>query len=152
MKPHKWVQPKQMAVSSVAQKAEGLGLEGISVNGLDVLETYQSVKHAVEKARSGGGPTVIEVRVNRMTPHSSDDDDRSYRSKEEIEAMKAQDPLDMYRTHLTQEGVLNQAAEDEMQARAKAAVDEAIQFAEEAPFPDIEDASFPVFVEDIQNA
>lgn len=145
-------QPKQMAVSSVAQKAEGLGLEGISVNGLDVLETYHSVKHAVEKARSGGGPTVIEVRVNRMTPHSSDDDDRSYRSKEEIEAMKAQDPLEMYRAHLTQEGVLNQATEDEMQTRAKAAVDEAIQFAEEAPFPDIEDASFPVFVEDIQNA
>jgi len=145
-------QPMQMAVSSVAQKAEGLGLEGVSVNGLDVLETYQSVKHAVEKARSGGGPTVIEVRVNRMTPHSSDDDDRSYRSKEEIEAMKAQDPLEMYRAHLMQEGVLNQATEDELQTRAKAAVDEAIQFAEQAPFPDIEDASFPVFVEDIKNA
>ena len=144
-------QPKQMAVSSVAQKAKGLGLEGISVNGLDVLETYQSVKRAVDKARSGGGPTVIEVCVSRMTPHSSDDDDRSYRSKEEIEAMKAQDPLDMYRAHLMQEGVLNQAAEDELQTRAKAAVEEAIQFAEQAPFPDIEDASFPVFVEDIQN-
>ena len=144
-------QPKQMAVSSVAQKAKGLGLEGVSVNGLDVLETYQSVKRAVDKARSGGGPTVIEVCVSRMTPHSSDDDDRSYRSKEEIEAMKAQDPLDMYRAHLMQEGVLNQAAEDELQTRAKAAVEEAIQFAEQAPFPDIEDASFPVFVEDIQN-
>jgi 2-oxoisovalerate dehydrogenase E1 component alpha subunit len=141
-----------MAVSSVAEKAEGLGLEGISVNGLDVLETYQSVKGAVDKARSGGGPTVVEVRVNRMTPHSSDDDDRSYRSKEEIEVMKAQDPLEMYRAHLTQEGILSQATEDELQTRAKAAVDEAIQFAEQAPFPDIEDASFPVFVEDIRNA
>jgi 2-oxoisovalerate dehydrogenase E1 component alpha subunit len=145
-------QPKQMAVSSVAEKAEGLGLEGISVNGLDVRETYRIVKEAVDKARRGGGPTVIEAKVNRMTPHSSDDDDRSYRAREEIEAMKAEDPLEMFRARLTEENVLSTAIEDELQARAKAMVEEAIKFAEQAPYPDVEDASYPVFVEDIRNA
>ncbi len=145
-------QPKQMAVSSVAEKAEGLGLEGISVNGLDVRETYRIVKEAVDKARRGGGPTVIEAKVNRMTPHSSDDDDRSYRAREEIEAMKAEDPLEMFRARLTEENVLSAAIEDELQARAKAMVEEAIKFAEQAPYPDVEDASYPVFVEDIRNA
>jgi 2-oxoisovalerate dehydrogenase E1 component alpha subunit len=145
-------QPKQMAVSSVAVKAEGLGLEGISVNGLDVMETYRIVKEAVDKARRGGGPTVIEAKVNRMTPHSSDDDDRSYRAREEIEAMKAEDPLELFRARLTEENVLSTAIEDELQARAKAMVEEAIKFAEQAPYPDVEDASYPVFVEDIRNA
>jgi 2-oxoisovalerate dehydrogenase E1 component alpha subunit len=145
-------QPKQMAVSSVAVKAEGLGLEGISVNGLDVRETYRIVKEAVDKARRGGGPTVIEAKVNRMTPHSSDDDDRSYRAREEIEAMKAEDPLELFRARLTEENVLSTAIEDELQARAKAMVEEAIKFAEQAPYPDVEDASYPVFVEDIRNA
>ena len=145
-------QPKQMAVSSVAEKAEGLGLEGISVNGLDVRETYRIVKEAVDKARRGGGPTVIEAKVNRMTPHSSDDDDRSYRAREEIEAMKAEDPLELFRARLTEENVLSTAIEDELQARAKAMVEEAIKFAEQAPYPDVEDASYPVFVEDIRNA
>jgi 2-oxoisovalerate dehydrogenase E1 component alpha subunit len=145
-------QPKQMAVSSVAVKAEGLGLEGISVNGLDVMETYRIVKEAVDKARRGGGPTVIEAKVNRMTPHSSDDDDRAYRAREEIEAMKAEDPLELFRARLTEENVLSTAIEDELQARAKALVEEAIKFAEQAPYPDVEDASYPVFVEDIRNA
>ena len=145
-------QPKQMAVSSVAVKAEGLGLEGISVNGLDVRETNRIVKEAVDKARRGGGPTVIEAKVNRMTPHSSDDDDRSYRAREEIEAMKAEDPLELFRARLTEENVLSTAIEDELQARAKAMVEEAIKFAEQAPYPDVEDASYPVFVEDIRNA
>lgn len=145
-------QPKQMAVSSVAKKAEGLGLEGISVNGLDVRETYRIVKEAVDKARRGEGPTVIEAKVNRMTPHSSDDDDRAYRAREEIEAMKAEDPLETFRARLTEEDVLSTAIEDELQARAKAMVEEAIKFAEQAPYPDVEDASYPVFVEDIRNA
>lgn len=145
-------QPMQMAVSSVAEKAEGLGLEGVSVNGLDILETYRIVKTAVKKARGGRGPTVVEVRVNRMTPHSSDDDDRTYRTRDEIDAMKAEDPLEIFRTRLMEGKVLSQVAEDEMQTRAKFAVDDAIKFAEQAPYPDIEDASYPIFVEDIRDA
>ena len=144
-------QPMQMAVSSVAEKAEGLGLEGISVNGLDVLETHQVVLTAVEKARRGAGPTVVEALVNRMTPHSSDDDDRTYRTKEEIESMKMEDPLETFRDRLMSEKILNKTAEEELQDRAITAVEEAIKFAEQAPFPDIEDASYPIYAEDIRD-
>jgi 2-oxoisovalerate dehydrogenase E1 component alpha subunit len=144
-------QPMQMAVSSVAEKAEGLGLEGVSVNGLDVMETFTVMKTAVDKARRGEGPTVVEARVNRMTPHSSDDDDRTYRTKEEIESMKMEDPLEIFKERLRAEKILSDAAEEELQARAKTVVDEAIKFAEEAPFPDVEDASFPIFAEDIRD-
>jgi 2-oxoisovalerate dehydrogenase E1 component alpha subunit len=145
-------QPMQMAVSSVAEKAEGLGLEGISVNGLDILETYRVVREAADKARSGQGPTVVEAMVNRMTPHSSDDDDRTYRTRDEIEAMKAEDPLEIFRNYLIGENIMNQSTEDELQTRAKSMVEDAIKFADEAPFPDIEDASYPIFVEDIRDA
>jgi 2-oxoisovalerate dehydrogenase E1 component alpha subunit len=145
-------QPMQMAVSSVAEKAEGLGLEGISVNGLDILETYRVVREAADKARSGQGPTVVEAMVNRMTPHSSDDDDRTYRTRDEIEAMKAEDPLEIFRNYLIGENIMNQTTEDELQTRAKSMVEDAIKFADEAPYPDIEDASYPIFVEDIRDA
>lgn len=144
-------QPKQMAISSVAERGRGFGVEGISVDGLDVVETYRVVKGAVDKARAGGGPTLVEARVNRMTPHSSDDDDRTYRTKEEIEAMKAEDPVEIFRTRLIEEKVLTQTANEEIEARAKAEVDEAMKFASEAPYPDVETAAYPVFVEDIRN-
>ena len=72
--------------------------------------------------------------------------------EKEIEAMKAEDPLEMFRARLTEENILSTAIEDELQARAKAMVEEAIKFAEQAPYPDVEDASYPVFVEDIRNA
>lgn len=144
-------QPLQMAVSTVAGKAEGLGLEGVSVNGLDVMETYRAVKAAVDKARRGEGPTVVEARVNRMTPHSSDDDDRTYRSKEEIDAMKMEDPLDIFRTRLMREKVLSESAEEEMQSKAKTTVEGAIKFAQEADYPDTEDAATPIFAEEIRD-
>jgi 2-oxoisovalerate dehydrogenase E1 component alpha subunit len=86
-------QDLQMAVECVADKDKGLGLPGESINGLDAIEVCEAVSAAVERARSGQGPTLIELRVSRMTPHSSDDDDRSYRPREEVEVMKALDPV-----------------------------------------------------------
>jgi 2-oxoisovalerate dehydrogenase E1 component alpha subunit len=76
---------KQMAVKSAAEKACGLGLPGIEVDGTNVFTVYARVQEAVDNARAGHGPTLIETRMYRMTPHSSDDDDRSYRSREEVE-------------------------------------------------------------------
>ncbi|MFQ5943012.1 MAG: thiamine pyrophosphate-dependent dehydrogenase E1 component subunit alpha, partial [Anaerolineales bacterium] len=141
-------QEKQMAVDQVADKAAGLGLPGVTVDGLDALAVHQVVSEAIDHARSGGGPTVVEAMVHRMTPHSSDDDDRSYRPREELEAIKAQDPLDLYRDKLLAAGILTEEAEQEVQGRAKNEVDEAVEFASEAPYPDISEASYPVFAED----
>ena len=141
-------QEKQMAVDKVADKAPGLGLPGVTVDGLDAMTVHQAIKEAAQRARSGAGPTIVETMVNRMTPHSSDDDDRSYRPKEELEALKAQDPIDLQRDKLLAAGILTEEAEAEMQERATQEVEEAVEFAAEAPYPEISEASYPVYAED----
>ena len=144
-------QNQQMAVEHVADKARGLGLPGESVDGLDVLRVFEVVSAAVSRARSGGGPTLIELKVNRMTPHSSDDDDRTYRPREEVEAMKALDPVPAFANSLLERKVLNQKAMDVIEAEIKEQVEDAVQFAEAAPYPDVAEASYPVYVEDIRH-
>ena len=141
-------QERQMAVDKVADKAAGLGLPGVTVDGLDAMAVHRAISEAAERARSGGGPTIVETMVNRMTPHSSDDDDRSYRPREELEAQKAQDPVHLQRDKLLATGTLSEDAENELQERAKIEVEEAVGFATEAPYPDISEASYPVYAED----
>ncbi len=142
-------QARQMAVEHVADKAAGLGLPGITIDGLDPLLVHQTIDEAVTRAREGGGPTLVETRVHRMTPHSSDDDDRTYRPRDEVEAMKASDPVEGFRDRLSMLGVLTESAEKEIQERAKGEVEDAVAFASEAPYPDVEEAGYPVYVEDM---
>jgi len=141
---------KQMAVPSSADKACGMGLRGISVDGTDVYSVYRVVAEAVAEARAGKGPTLIEARMYRLTPHSSDDDDRTYRSREEVAEAKKTDPLTVARQTLEGEGLLTQAKLEEMEARIKEMVDEAVQFAEKAEYPDVADAMFPVYAEEVR--
>ena len=140
-----------MAVKQVSDKAMGLGLPGESVDGLDAVKVFQVVSTAVERARSGEGPTLIELKVSRMTPHSSDDDDRTYRTREEIEKMKALDPVPAFAESLIKQKILTQKALDKLEAEIKAQVEEAVQHAESAPYPDVAEASYPVYVEDIRH-
>ncbi|MCY8447270.1 3-methyl-2-oxobutanoate dehydrogenase subunit alpha, partial [Bacillus spizizenii] len=84
---------KQVACENISDRAVGYGMPGITVNGNDPLEVYQAVKEARERARRGEGPTLIETISYRLTPHSSDDDDSSYRGREEVEEAKKSDPL-----------------------------------------------------------
>lgn len=142
---------KQMAVASAADKACGMGLRGISVDGTDVFSVYRVTTEAVEQARAGDGPTLIEADMYRITPHSSDDDDRTYRSREEVDEAKKKDPLIIARRTLEEEGLIDQAKVDEMEARVKEMVDEAVQFAEKAEYPDVEDALFPVYAEEVKH-
>jgi 2-oxoisovalerate dehydrogenase E1 component alpha subunit len=142
-------QSKQMAVQNVADKAAGLGLPGVAVDGLDLLAVYNVVSDAASRARKGEGPSVIEVKVHRMTPHSSDDDDRSYRPKEEVELMKAEDPLLKFAEYLKGKAILTDESETEMEVKAKGEIDLAVATANEAPFPDIAEATYPVYAEEI---
>lgn len=143
-------QDLQMAVLHSSDKAAGLGLPGISIDGLDVLEVYRAVAAAAGRARAGDGPTVIEARVSRMTPHSSDDDDRSYRPREEVEAMKTHDPLVLFHDRLTKEKVVTAEMDREFESRAKEQVDEAVAFATAAPYPPVADGAYPVYAEDVR--
>lgn len=141
-------QERQMAVAHAADKAMGLGLPGLTVDGLDPLEVHRVVSDAVARARAGDGPTVVEATVHRMTPHSSDDDDRTYRTREEVEAIKAQDPVELFRMRLMGESILSEKAEAEINDRAKVEVEQAVAYATAAPYPEVSEATYPIFAED----
>lgn len=141
---------KQMAVEGAAAKACGLGLEGVAVDGTDALAVYAAVAQAVEKARAGEGPTLIEARMYRLTPHSSDDDDRTYRTREEVEAAKRRDPLLRMRQHLETQGWLTADSLERMEAEAKALVEDAVDYATRAPYPAPEEAAYPVFSAEVR--
>ena len=144
-------QEKQMAVASAADKACGLGLPGIEIDGTQVYEVYEAVKEAVDNARKGQGPSVIEARMYRLTPHSSDDDDRSYRTREEVESHKQQDPILLTKHHLMDEGIMTEVEIEEMEQKAKAEVDQAVEAAREAPYPKGEDAAKPVYAQEVNH-
>jgi len=144
-------QEKQMAVSSAAEKACGLGLPGIEVDGTQLFEVYDAVAEAVDNARKGEGPAVIEAKMYRLTPHSSDDDDRSYRTREEVEEHKKQDPLIVMKDLLIEQGLMTEEEYDELEEKAKKAVDEAVNDATKAPYPEGKEAATPVYAEEVKN-
>src|SRR5207249_8554543 len=76
---------KQAALQNVAIRGQGYGFPGVTVDGNDVLAVYEAMTDAVKRARDGEGSTLIEAKTYRLMPHSSDDDDRRYRAREEVE-------------------------------------------------------------------
>ena len=84
---------KQMAVDSIASRAEGYGMPGLEIDGCDTVAVFEATREAAERARAGHGPTLIEAQVERYLPHTSDDDDSIYRASSEIEEAKRRDPL-----------------------------------------------------------
>ena len=135
----------QMSVDSVARRAEGYGLFGETVDGGDILATYQVTKRAVERARAGEGGTLIAAKVARFTSHSSDDDQRRYRPQEELESLLRRDPIERFRNLLLDEGVLDEAGDERIQQQATAEVDAAVRTAEAAEPPDVADFTTRVF-------
>ena len=140
-------QEKQMAVKDVAIRAKGYGFPGLTVDGTDILAVYKATKEAYERARQGQGPTFIECKVERFLPHSSDDDDRRYRSKEEMDEIRKRDPLEKFGRYLRGEGLLDDASEAETKARAKKELDEAMDYAERASDAKPEDLYAQVYAE-----
>jgi 2-oxoisovalerate dehydrogenase E1 component alpha subunit len=108
----------QMAVESVADRAAGYGMPGLSLDGTDTLAVYEATREALMRARRGEGPSLIEARVARIVPHSSQDDD-SYRSAEEREAAAARDPLPRLRGELLRRGLLTESEDDSLRADLK---------------------------------
>ena len=140
-------QRKQMAVDDVADRASGYGFPGVVVDGNDVLACLAAMKSAVERARSGEGPTLIEAKTYRFFPHTSDDDDRSYRTREEVEEAKHRDPLHLFEHYLRTAGVLAKDRVEGIAAEIKADVDRQIDEAWGAPDPDPETLMRHLFFE-----
>jgi 2-oxoisovalerate dehydrogenase E1 component alpha subunit len=130
---------RQMAVDGVAARAEGYGMPGIVVDGADVVAVYEATSEAASRARSGLGPTLVEAMVERYLPHTSDDDDRRYRSREDIEEARKRDPLKLLRERLAASGALAGELDRSILAEAKGQVDEATEYAEGAPYPSTAD-------------
>jgi 2-oxoisovalerate dehydrogenase E1 component alpha subunit len=136
---------QEMAIPHVSDRAVAYGVRGVTVDGLDPIATYHAAKEAIDLARSGGGTTLLETRVVRLTPHSSDDDDSTYRSKEDKAALKISDPLPKFRGRLMDAGILSQQHDRELDEQIVDEVNHAHQAAEAAPYPEVEWAAGPVF-------
>ena len=131
---------KQLGCKQVSARAAGYGMPGFTVDGNDPLEVYQTVKEAAERARCGEGPTLIETVSYRLTPHSSDDDDRSYRAPDEVAKAKTKDSIITFGAYLKETGVMSDELEKAINDRVMQMVNEATDYAENAPYAEPEDA------------
>src|SRR5256714_2221526 len=138
-------QSQQMAIQNVADRAAGYGFPGVVVDGNDVLARYEVARQAVERARRGEGPTLIEAKTYRLTPDSSDDDDKHNRQAEEVAIWPQQRPIQRYARYLRDAGTLTDAVEKEISARVTEQVDDATEYAEQAPDPTPDDLTTFVY-------
>ena len=120
----------------VAGKAASYGLPGIAVDGNDVLAVHQAAGQAVVRARQGQGPTLIECKTYRTRPHAEGMRDAGYRTREEIDEWKKQDPIDRFRRYLLANGTAGEDELEGLEAEVEALVEEAVEFARNSPWPD----------------
>jgi pyruvate dehydrogenase E1 component alpha subunit len=133
-----WVPRKNVAVvDSVADMAGSYSIPGVSVNGQDAIEVYEVIAEAVARARSGGGPSLIEARTYRFYGHSLGDE-QQYRTEEEVEERKRNaDPINILRDFMTERNWLSSADDEQVQQRAGDEITRAAKFAEESPWPEM---------------
>jgi pyruvate dehydrogenase E1 component alpha subunit len=136
----------QMAIEDVAMRAPGYGIPGEVVDGNDILAVYDAAKRAVDRARSGEGPSLVEFKTFRMTGHSAHDD-AGYVPPELFEEWKRKDPIPRFERQLIEEGVLTEKRKDEMQMECVKIVDDAVDWAETQPYPAPEEVTRDVYYE-----
>ncbi len=129
---------KQTLAETIAQKAVAYGFPGVRVDGMDALAVYGAARTAVERARDGGGPTLIECLSYRLGPHSSSDDPSRYRDEREVERWRQRDPLPLYRRYLERRGIWNDEAEANLEKEMGDAITDAVREGETYPPPPIE--------------
>ena len=137
----------QTASKTIAQKAIAYGFDGIQIDGNDLFAVITATKEAAEKARSGGGSTLIEGVTFRFGPHTTADDPTKYRTEKEIEPWKPLDPLVRLRLYLKEKGLWNEEVENRMTEEAQKEIDQAVKEAEAIPTPDVEEIFKDVFAE-----
>ncbi len=136
----------QTASRTIAVKARAYGFDGIRVDGNDLLAVYSSVKSAIERARRGEGPTLIECYTYRLGPHSTSDDWKKYRSAQEVEDWRKKDPLLRLRRYLEENRKLwSQDDERELRSSLEAIINSEVQRAEAAPQPEVSSMFEDVF-------
>jgi 2-oxoisovalerate dehydrogenase E1 component alpha subunit len=129
---------RQMAIATIAERARAYGFPGVLVDGNDVLAVYDVTRQALDRARHGLGPTLIEARVCRLCAHTSFDDDRRYRSAAEIEEGERKEPVERFRRFLEHHGIWNADWDQKTRRNIQELVDVETMRAQDAPLPDPE--------------
>jgi 2-oxoisovalerate dehydrogenase E1 component alpha subunit len=131
-------QRREVPVPDVATKAAGYGMPGVVVDGNDIFAVYAAARAALRRARSGGGPTLLECKTYRFRPHSNADDDRKYRAEAEVAEWRARDPIGRLERYVLEHGLATEDQIAEMRHALETEVDQAILEAERAPGPTLD--------------
>lgn len=134
---------KSTPVTNIADRAASYGIPGVVVDGMDVVAVYKVAHEAVERARKGEGPTLIECKTYRFCG-SFEGDPQHYKTREEMEEWKKKDPLRL-RERLIEKGVLTEAEVEEIEQKIRLAVEEAVEYAEGSPYPEPEEVTKDLF-------
>ncbi|HLG23808.1 MAG TPA: pyruvate dehydrogenase (acetyl-transferring) E1 component subunit alpha [Candidatus Nanoarchaeia archaeon] len=138
---------KQTRAETIAQKAIAYGVEGIQVDGNDIFAVYKATNDAVEKARNGKGPTLIECHTYRLCDHSTSDDASRYRSKEEVESWMKKEPVDRLEKYMRKKNLLDDAYKQKVLENSQKVVEDAVTQFEKIGNPDPKDMFTFVFAE-----
>ncbi len=137
---------KVMRIKNIADRASSYGIPGFVIDGMDVIAVNESAKQAVNRARQGKGPTLMECKTYRFEGHCVTDPWERYRSREEVEEWKKKCPIAHFRKILVSRGAFSENELEEIEQEAKRQIEEAVKFAEESPDPDPKSALYDVFV------
>jgi 2-oxoisovalerate dehydrogenase E1 component alpha subunit len=138
-------QSKEVPVTDVAIKAEGYGMKGVIVDGNNIFAVYEAAHAAMNRARGGQGPTLIECKTYRLRPHSNADNDLKYRSQEEVDVWRERDPIKSLSDYLLAHEFITQNEIDTFYEAARDEVDRATHEAEQAPSPGAETLSLNLY-------
>ena len=139
----------EYATEHLADRAAGYGFEGVVVDGTDALAVYREARRAIEKARQGGGPTLIESLTLRMEGHAVHDD-AYYVPRELLERWAERDPLERYRTWLREHTDVSEAEQEEIAVQVKRRLNDALERAEASPPPDPDTLLEGVYAEPVE--
>jgi 2-oxoisovalerate dehydrogenase E1 component alpha subunit len=140
-------QNKQMANEDVAARAPGYGMASVIVDGFDPIAVYETVRAARDRAADGGGPTLVEAKCYRFLSHTTDDDDRTYRTREEVDAQRALDPVPRFERRLVEAGMLSEDALTALRAEVTKTVNDSTDRIETEPLPAASDLYGNVYAE-----
>jgi TPP-dependent pyruvate/acetoin dehydrogenase alpha subunit len=126
-------------IEDIADRGAGYGIPGLAIDGNDVVAVYETCKEAVDRARAGMGPTLIECKTYRWRAHFEGEPD-TYRPPEEVKAWIAREPIAPYRKSLIEQGVLSEAEAEQIEAGIITELDQAVEYARQSPLPEAESA------------